>query len=79
MLGSVLGVTAQLGADPTVVTARVRGGAADDTDDTATRAARALDRLARRGIGVEDFALGSPTLDEVFLSLTERTNREVPA
>lgn len=78
MLGSVLGVTAQLGAAPTVVTARVRGGA-DDTDDTATRAARALDRLARRGIGVEDFALGSPTLDEVFLSLTERTNREVPA
>ncbi|EHR60990.1 daunorubicin resistance protein DrrA family ABC transporter ATP-binding protein [Saccharomonospora cyanea] len=77
VLGSVLGVTARLGADPTVVTARVRGGAA--ADDTATRAARALDRLARRGIGVEDFALGSPTLDEVFLSLTERTNQEVPA
>ncbi|MEY7973807.1 ATP-binding cassette domain-containing protein [Saccharomonospora xinjiangensis] len=76
VLGDALGVAAHAGADPGVVTARVLGGAADDTT---ARAAQALDRLARQGIGVEDFTLGSPTLDEVFLSLTERTSQEQPA
>jgi ABC-2 type transport system ATP-binding protein len=30
----------------------------------------ALDELARSGIAVSDFALGQPSLDEVFLALT---------
>ncbi|PZG24369.1 daunorubicin/doxorubicin resistance ABC transporter ATP-binding protein DrrA [Micromonospora craterilacus] len=36
----------------------------------ADRAARALGELARAGIGVEDFSLGKPSLDTVFLALT---------
>jgi ABC-2 type transport system ATP-binding protein len=33
-------------------------------------AAHALARLTGAGIGVSDFALGQPSLDEVFLALT---------
>jgi ABC-2 type transport system ATP-binding protein len=36
-------------------------------------AAHALSELARAGIGIADFALGQPTLDEVFLALTGHT------
>lgn len=36
----------------------------------ADQAARALGELARAGISVEDFTLGQPTLDTVFLALT---------
>jgi len=54
--------------DPAVLSARVpaqqRAGAA------AELAAHALGRLTRAGIGVSDFALGQPSLDEVFLALT---------
>jgi ABC-2 type transport system ATP-binding protein len=54
--------------DPAVISARVpaqqRAGAA------AELAAHALGRLAGAGIGVSDFALGQPSLDEVFLALT---------
>ena len=32
--------------------------------------AHALARLTSAGIGVSDFALGQPSLDEVFLALT---------
>ncbi|MEV5826902.1 ATP-binding cassette domain-containing protein [Spirillospora sp. NPDC052242] len=41
------------------------------TDD-AEGAGRALARLSREGVGVGDFALGQPSLDEVFLALTGR-------
>lgn len=54
--------------DPAVISARIpaqpRAGAAGEF------AARALGRLADAGIGVSDFALGQPSLDEVFLALT---------
>jgi ABC-2 type transport system ATP-binding protein len=54
--------------DPAVISARVpaqqRAGAAGEL------AARALGRLTGAGIGVSDFALGQPSLDEVFLALT---------
>jgi ABC-2 type transport system ATP-binding protein len=54
--------------DPAVISARVpaqqRAGAA------AELAAHALGQLAGAGIGVSDFALGQPSLDEVFLALT---------
>lgn len=36
------------------------------------RAAAAVGELARSGVGVADFSLGQPSLDEVFLALTGR-------
>jgi ABC-2 type transport system ATP-binding protein len=54
--------------DPAVITARIpaqqRPAAAGEL------AAHALARLAGAGIGVSDFTLGQPSLDEVFLALT---------
>jgi ABC-2 type transport system ATP-binding protein len=54
--------------DPAVISARIpaqqRAAAAGEL------AARALARLTGAGIGVSDFALGQPSLDEVFLALT---------
>jgi daunorubicin/doxorubicin transport system ATP-binding protein len=54
--------------DPAVITARIpaqhRPAAAGEL------AAHALARLTGAGIGVGDFALGQPSLDEVFLALT---------
>jgi ABC-2 type transport system ATP-binding protein len=40
------------------------------------RAGEALAELARAGIGLADFSLGQPSLDEVFLALTGRTAEE---
>jgi ABC-2 type transport system ATP-binding protein len=37
------------------------------------RAAAAVAELARSGVGIGDFSLGQPTLDEVFLALTGHT------
>jgi ABC-2 type transport system ATP-binding protein len=50
----------------------------------ADRAAEAVARLARSGVGIANFALGQPSLDEVFLALTghpaeEGTDEEVAA
>ncbi|OQO93633.1 daunorubicin resistance protein DrrA family ABC transporter ATP-binding protein [Saccharomonospora piscinae] len=75
VLGEVLGVPVEAGADSGTLTARLRGGEA--SGDLARRAARALATLAESGVAVEDFALGRPSLDEVFLSLTDRTSEEV--
>jgi ABC-2 type transport system ATP-binding protein len=38
----------------------------------AERVGRALAELARSDVAVSEFALGQPTLDEVFLALTGR-------
>ncbi|NJQ00725.1 ATP-binding cassette domain-containing protein [Streptomyces zingiberis] len=58
--------------DPLALTARV-----DATDgnghSAAEQAARALAELARSGVVVDTFSLGQPSLDEVFLALTDRT------
>jgi ABC-2 type transport system ATP-binding protein len=51
------------------LTARV-GEAGTDLDASA-QAARALSDLARAGIVVDNFSLGQPSLDEVFLALTD--------
>ncbi|MEV4820552.1 ATP-binding cassette domain-containing protein [Micromonospora sp. NPDC049274] len=64
-----LNVPVQLSADPVALTARV-GEAGSDLDASA-QAARALGDLARAGIVVDDFSLGQPSLDEVFLALTD--------
>ncbi|MBQ0976713.1 ATP-binding cassette domain-containing protein [Micromonospora sp. M61] len=69
VLREALGVPVQLAADPVALTARV-GEAGTDLDASA-QASRALGELARAGIVVDNFSLGQPSLDEVFLSLTD--------
>jgi ABC-2 type transport system ATP-binding protein len=68
VLGRLLGMQAQPGTDAAELTASIpvarTGQAAGE------RAAGALCGLAQAGIGVSEFALGQPSLDEVFLSLT---------
>jgi daunorubicin/doxorubicin transport system ATP-binding protein len=58
----------QLDPDPVALTARV--GSAGNGRGAAEQASRALAELARSGITVDDFSLGQPSLDEVFLALT---------
>ena len=63
----LLGVDVQLESDPAALSARV---------EDAERVALALAELARSGVGVANFALGQPSLDEVFLALTGRPATE---
>ncbi|RAO17888.1 Autoinducer 2 import ATP-binding protein LsrA [Micromonospora noduli] len=69
VLRKALDVPVQLAADPVALTARV-GEAGTDLDASA-QAARVLSDLARAGIVVDNFSLGQPSLDEVFLALTD--------
>lgn len=59
----------QLEPDPVALTACVGNGGANGTG-AAEKASRALGELARAGITVDNFSLGQPSLDEVFLALT---------
>jgi ABC-2 type transport system ATP-binding protein len=61
VLSQALGLPVRLESDPAAITARV---------SDAERVAHALAELARSGVAVTDFALGQPSLDEVFLALT---------
>ncbi|MFI6285824.1 ATP-binding cassette domain-containing protein [Streptomyces sp. NPDC051018] len=70
ILTSALGAEVQLDSDPLALTARVNGHGSDV--GAAEQAARALAELARTGITVDNFALGQPSLDEVFLALTDK-------
>ncbi|MGH3088233.1 MAG: ATP-binding cassette domain-containing protein [Rubrobacteraceae bacterium] len=63
VLSRTLDASVQLGSDPAALSARV-----SDPE----RVARALAELSRSDIVVTDFALGQPSLDEVFLALTGR-------
>ncbi|MFG3259709.1 ATP-binding cassette domain-containing protein [Streptomyces sp. NPDC048172] len=76
VLARELGAHVQWESDPVALTARV--GGEDDGAGAATRASRALGELAAHGITVDDFSLGQPSLDEVFLALTDtgRPNRD---
>jgi ABC-2 type transport system ATP-binding protein len=67
ILRDLLASEVQRDPDPVALTARL-GAAAGDT--AADLAARALAELARSGITVDNFSLGQPSLDEVFLALT---------
>ncbi|NJP32078.1 ATP-binding cassette domain-containing protein [Micromonospora thermarum] len=69
VLHAALGVPVQLEPDPVALTARVGGEGSDLA--ASEQAARALADLARAGIVVDDFSLGQPSLDEVFLALTD--------
>ncbi|MFE0806858.1 ATP-binding cassette domain-containing protein [Streptomyces sp. NPDC058848] len=67
LLRDLLVAEVQLEPDPVALTARlaVSGG-----DAAADQAAKALGELTRAGITVDNFSLGQPSLDEVFLALT---------
>lgn len=72
VLARALGAAVSLEADPAALSARV-----SDPE----RVAHALAELFRSGIAVAEFALGQPSLDEVFLALTghpaeEETDKE---
>ncbi|MFC7545703.1 ATP-binding cassette domain-containing protein [Plantactinospora sp. GCM10030261] len=70
LLAAALGTAVQPDPDPVALTARLSGS---DTDLAASeQAAKALAELAHAGIVVDDFSLGQPSLDEVFLALTDR-------
>ncbi|GAA3455315.1 daunorubicin resistance protein DrrA family ABC transporter ATP-binding protein [Dactylosporangium matsuzakiense] len=63
VLTRVLGAPVHPGSDP----ARLAVSASDPG-----RAGAALTALSTAGVGVADFSLGRPSLDEVFLTLTDR-------
>ncbi|MBG0569325.1 ATP-binding cassette domain-containing protein [Actinoplanes aureus] len=74
VLAEELGTTVQREADPVALTARADASGSDR--GAAAQASRALARLAEAGIIVDDFSLGQPSLDEVFLALTDRPATE---
>ena len=69
VLARALGVSVTLDADPVVLSARVIA-AEPGANQAGERVAHALAELSRAGVVVTDFALGQPSLDEVFLALT---------
>ncbi|MCN0177846.1 daunorubicin resistance protein DrrA family ABC transporter ATP-binding protein [Salinispora arenicola] len=70
VLSLVLKTPALAEAEPVAVSARI----SEDSRElgAAEQASQALAELNRRGIVVDDFSLGQPSLDEVFLALTDR-------
>ncbi|GAB3645549.1 ATP-binding cassette domain-containing protein [Streptomyces sparsus] len=71
----VLDAEVQLEADPVALTARVGAGSGQGA---AEQAARALSELAQADVTVDNFSLGQPSLDEVFLALTDRPASHEP-
>jgi ABC-2 type transport system ATP-binding protein len=69
LLGEELGSAVEPTSDPATVRVRL----ARDGGDTAERVSHALIRLSRAGVSPAAYALGRPTLDEVFLALTGKT------
>ncbi|MEV6487454.1 ATP-binding cassette domain-containing protein [Actinoplanes sp. NPDC051633] len=74
LLAAELRTSVSFDADPVALTARVDAGGSDQ--GAAEQASRALAALASAGIVVDDFSLGQPSLDEVFLALTDRPAEE---
>ena len=68
LLRRVLDARVQLEHDPVALTARLGTAASDDS--AAQQASRALSELSHAGITVDNFSMGQPSLDEVFLALT---------
>lgn len=78
VLSRVLDAPVTLEPDPVALSARLTTEVTDA--GAADRAGALLSELARAGIHVDTFSLGQPSLDEVFLALTDRpANQEVPA
>ncbi|WP_243697095.1 ATP-binding cassette domain-containing protein [Aeromicrobium phragmitis] len=76
LLAETLGADVQRDADPVALTARLRQDATANAADAAVtelaahQTGVALGELARAGIIVDSFSMGQPSLDEVFLALT---------
>lgn len=68
VLAQALGVPVHLDSDPVSLSARI--AAASGAQQRAETVAHALAELAHAGVAITDFALGQPSLDEVFLALT---------
>ncbi len=66
VLAASLGAEAEFDDDPVALTAMLKPG-----EDTAAQGSHVLGELAKAGILVDDFSLGRPSLDEVFLALTD--------
>jgi ABC-2 type transport system ATP-binding protein len=77
VLADALHLPVQLDADPVALTARVSAEGGDC--GAAEQASRALAELAHAGITVDDFSLGQPSLDEVFMALTDHPAEEAAA
>jgi ABC-2 type transport system ATP-binding protein len=69
LLAGVLGVRVSNGVDRQMLTAQIADAA---------RVPDAMAALARNGVGVHEFSLGQPTLDEVFFALTGHATGEHP-
>ncbi|MCZ4611608.1 ATP-binding cassette domain-containing protein [Streptomyces sp. Lzd4kr] len=78
VLRLALDADVQLEPDPVALTARVGSGSANGRG-AAEQAGRALAELARTGITVDNFSLGQPSLDEVFLALTGHDTHKTAA
>lgn len=70
LLSQVLAAPVVADGDPLAVVADLTAG--QGRSSSSERAASAIAELAQAGIGVGEFSLGQPTLDEVFLALTGR-------
>jgi ABC-2 type transport system ATP-binding protein len=68
VLSQALGVPVHLDSNPAAMSARV--SATSEAREIGEYVAHALTELSRAGVAVGDFALGQPSLDEVFLALT---------
>jgi daunorubicin/doxorubicin transport system ATP-binding protein len=71
VLTGALDAAVQHEPDPVALTARLTAAAGDTA--AAEQSARALAELTAAGITVDTFSLGQPSLDEVFLALTDHT------
>jgi ABC-2 type transport system ATP-binding protein len=73
MLSRALRVAVRPEPDPAALTARIETGPGGwDASQTVTQG---MSELSRQGIQITTFALGQPSLDEVFLSLTGHTTQ----
>jgi ABC-2 type transport system ATP-binding protein len=70
LIAGVLGDGIQAGSDPTSISVNVPDAGA---------AAAILSALAGANIGLTDFALGAPSLDDVFFALTGRAAESTAA
>jgi ABC-2 type transport system ATP-binding protein len=77
VLSGELGTPVHAERDPAALAARIP--AQNGAGEAAERVTHALAELSREGIIVSEFALGQPSLDEVFLALTGgRAESETP-
>ncbi|GGJ80715.1 daunorubicin resistance protein DrrA family ABC transporter ATP-binding protein [Streptomyces camponoticapitis] len=77
VLAAALSADIVLDADPLALTATISGTRGDQ--GAAEQAGRALAELAHEGIVVDNFSLGQPSLDEVFLALTDKKKPAGPS